>query len=70
MPELRQNFFRSGSSSPPSGLRRPEELARQRAVQSVVSFPDTCPLCLGNESKTPPEGVRFPIDAGQLGRCG
>jgi UDPglucose--hexose-1-phosphate uridylyltransferase len=70
MPELRQNSFtKEWVMIATERARRPEELATHRAVQSVVSFLNTGPFCLGNESKTPPEVVRFPIDTGKLG-CG
>jgi UDPglucose--hexose-1-phosphate uridylyltransferase len=45
--------------------RRPEELATHRPSQTVPSFVETCPFCPGNESKTPPEVMRFPANAGE-----
>ena len=64
MPELRQNFFtKEWVIIATERARRPEDLATHRPVQIVPDFLETCPFCPGNESKTPPEVVRFPMDA-------
>jgi UDPglucose--hexose-1-phosphate uridylyltransferase len=61
MPELRQNFFtKEWVIIATDRAKRPEELATHRSAQPVPSFVDTCPFCPGNESKTPPEVMRFP----------
>ncbi len=61
MPELRQNFFtKEWVIIATERAKRPEELATHRAPQSVPSFLESCPFCPGNESKTPPEVMRFP----------
>src|SRR5271155_4311223 len=66
MPELRQNFFtKEWVIIATERARRPEELATHRPVQAVPAFLETCPFCPGNESKTPPEVMRFPMDAGK-----
>jgi len=61
MPELRQNFFtKEWVIIATERAKRPEELATKRPPQTVPTFLDTCPFCPGNESKTPPEVMRFP----------
>jgi UDPglucose--hexose-1-phosphate uridylyltransferase len=61
MPELRQNFFtKEWVIIATERAKRPEELATHRPVQTVPSFVENCPFCPGNESKTPPEVMRFP----------
>jgi UDPglucose--hexose-1-phosphate uridylyltransferase len=63
MPELRQNFFtKEWVIIATERARRPEELATHRAAESVPSFVESCPFCAGNESKTPPEVMRFPAN--------
>lgn len=63
MPELRQNFFsKEWVIIATERAKRPEELATHRAVQPVPAFVETCPFCPGNESKTPPEVMRYPVD--------
>ena len=63
MPELRQNFFtKEWVIIATERAKRPEELATHRPVLEMPSFVETCPFCPGNESKTPPEVVRFPIN--------
>ena len=65
MPELRQNFFtKEWVIIATERARRPEELATHRPVETVPAFLETCPFCPGNESKTPPEVLRIPNDAG------
>ena len=60
MPELRQNFFtKEWVIIATERAKRPEELATHRPVQAVPAFVETCPFCPGNESKTPPEVMRF-----------
>jgi UDPglucose--hexose-1-phosphate uridylyltransferase len=63
MAELRQNFFtKEWVIIATERAKRPEELATHRAVQPVPAFVETCPFCPGNESKTPPEVMRTPVD--------
>lgn len=66
MPELRQNFFtKEWVIIATERAKRPEELATHRPAQTVPSFVESCPFCPGNESKTPPEVMRFPANAAQ-----
>jgi len=66
MPELRQNFFtKEWVIIATERAKRPEELATHRVAPPAPSFVETCPFCPGNESRTPPEVVRYPADAGQ-----
>ena len=66
MPELRQNFFtKEWVIIATERAKRPEELATHRPAQTVPSFVESCPFCPGNESKTPPEVMRFPANAGE-----
>jgi UDPglucose--hexose-1-phosphate uridylyltransferase len=66
MPELRQNFFtKEWVIIATERAKRPEELATHRPAQTVPSFVEACPFCPGNESKTPPEVMRFPATAGE-----
>jgi UDPglucose--hexose-1-phosphate uridylyltransferase len=66
MPELRQNFFtKEWVIIATERAKRPEELATHRPAQSLPPFVETCPFCPGNESKTPPEIMRFPANASQ-----
>jgi UDPglucose--hexose-1-phosphate uridylyltransferase len=66
MPELRQNFFsKEWVIIATERAKRPEELATHRPVQQVPAFVETCPFCPGNESKTPPEVMRSPANAGE-----
>jgi len=66
MPELRQNFFtKEWVIIATERAKRPEELATHRPAQTVPSFLESCPFCPGNESKTPPEVMRFPANPGQ-----
>jgi UDPglucose--hexose-1-phosphate uridylyltransferase len=60
MPELRQNYFtKEWVIMATERAKRPEELATRRVVKELPSFVETCPFCLGNESKTPPEVMRI-----------
>ena len=64
MPELRQNFFtKEWVIIATERAKRPEDLATHRPVQAVPAFVETCPFCPGNETKTPPEVLRFPADS-------
>jgi UDPglucose--hexose-1-phosphate uridylyltransferase len=66
MPELRQNFFtKEWVIIATERAKRPEELATHRPVQQVPSFMEACPFCPGNESKTPPEVLRYPGKEGE-----
>jgi UDPglucose--hexose-1-phosphate uridylyltransferase len=66
MPELRQNFFtKEWVIIATERARRPEELATHRPAESVPAFVESCPFCPGNESKTPPEVMRYPNNAGE-----
>src|SRR5580700_3667270 len=66
MPELRQNYFtKEWVIIATERAKRPEELATHRPAQSLPPFVETCPFCPGNESKTPPEIMRFPANASQ-----
>ena len=63
MPELRQNFFtKEWVIIATERAKRPEELATHRAVRTVPAFVESCPFCPGNESKTPPEVLRYPAN--------
>jgi UDPglucose--hexose-1-phosphate uridylyltransferase len=66
MPELRQNFFtKEWVIIATERAKRPEELATHRPAQTIPSFVESCPFCPGNESKTPPEVMRFPVNPGE-----
>jgi UDPglucose--hexose-1-phosphate uridylyltransferase len=66
MPELRQNFFtKEWVIIATERAKRPEDLVTHRPAQIVPSFVETCPFCPGNESKTPPEVMRFPVNASE-----
>ena len=43
----------------------PRRVGYTSRPQSVPSFVETCPFCPGNESKTPPEVLRFPANASE-----
>lgn len=63
MPELRQNYFtKEWVIIATERARRPEELATHRPPKTVSPRVETCPFCLGNESKTPPEVMRIPTN--------
>jgi UDPglucose--hexose-1-phosphate uridylyltransferase len=63
MPELRQNFFtKEWVIIATERAKRPEDLATHREVQPIPEFVESCPFCPGNESKTPPEVLRFPAN--------
>ncbi len=63
MPELRQNFFtKEWVIIATERAKRPEELATHRATQPAPGFVESCPFCPGNESKTPPEVLRYPAN--------
>lgn len=63
MPELRQNFFtKEWVIIATERAKRPEELATHRVVQPAPARVDACPFCPGNESKTPPEVMRYPVN--------
>jgi len=58
MPELRQNFFtKEWVIIATERAKRPEELITHRPMQNVPAFLESCPFCVGNESKTPPEVI-------------
>ena len=64
MPELRQNFFtKEWVIIATERAKRPEELATHRPAQTVPAYLESCPFCPGNESKTPPEVLRFPANS-------
>jgi UDPglucose--hexose-1-phosphate uridylyltransferase len=64
MPELRQNFFtKEWVIIATERAKRPEELATHRVVQPIPEFVESCPFCPGNESKTPPEVLRYPANS-------
>jgi UDPglucose--hexose-1-phosphate uridylyltransferase len=70
MPELRQNYFTKESVIiAAERAKRPEELASKRPAKVVPPLVEACPFCAGNESKTPPEVMRFPATAVSPGRC-
>jgi UDPglucose--hexose-1-phosphate uridylyltransferase len=61
MPELRQNFStKEWVIIATERAKRPEELATHRPPKNTAHFVATCPFCVGNESKTPPEILRIP----------
>ncbi|MBZ5720286.1 MAG: galactose-1-phosphate uridylyltransferase [Acidobacteriia bacterium] len=63
MPELRQNFLtKEWVIIATERAKRPEDLVTHRPIKTVASFVETCPFCLGNESKTPPEVLRTPAN--------
>jgi UDPglucose--hexose-1-phosphate uridylyltransferase len=65
MPELRQNYFtKEWVIIATERAKRPEELATHRPAKIVPPFVKTCPFCVGNESKTPPEVMRVPTNGG------
>ena len=62
MPELRQNFFtKEWVIIATERAQRPEDLATHPVVQPVSAFVESCPFCQGNESKTPPEVLGYPV---------
>src|SRR5450631_2512455 len=64
MPELRQNFFtKEWVIIATERAKRPEDLATHRVVQPIPEFVESCPFCPGNESKTPPEVLRYPANS-------
>jgi UDPglucose--hexose-1-phosphate uridylyltransferase len=66
MPELRQNYFTKESVIiAAERAKRPEELASKRPAKVVPPFVEACPFCAGNESKTPPEVMRFPANGSE-----
>jgi UDPglucose--hexose-1-phosphate uridylyltransferase len=66
MPELRQNFFtKEWVIIATERAKRPEELATHRPHQTVPAFVENCPFCPGNESKTPPEVMRYPANTNE-----
>jgi UDPglucose--hexose-1-phosphate uridylyltransferase len=70
MPELRQNFFtKEWAIIATERAKRPEELATHRPAQTVPSFVESSLFCPGNESKTPPEIMRYPARRASPGRC-
>lgn len=65
MPELRQNFFtKEWVIIATERAKRPEELATHRVVTPAPEFLESCPFCPGNEDKTPPEVMRYPMNSG------
>jgi UDPglucose--hexose-1-phosphate uridylyltransferase len=63
MPELRQSYFTKESVIiAAERAKRPEELASKRPARVVPPFVEACPFCAGNESKAPPEVMRFPAN--------
>ena len=71
MPELRQNFFtKEWVIIATERAKRPEELATHRVVEPVPAFVESCPFCPGNESKTPPEVLRYPANGEPVGGAG
>ena len=65
MPELRQNFFtKEWVIIATERAKRPEELATHRPFQQMLALDEKCPFCPGNESKTPPEVMRYPTNGG------
>jgi UDPglucose--hexose-1-phosphate uridylyltransferase len=63
MPELRQNFFtKEWVIIATERAKRPEELATHRVVEPLPARVETCAFCPGNESKTPPEVMRYPVN--------
>jgi UDPglucose--hexose-1-phosphate uridylyltransferase len=66
MPELRQNFFtKEWAIIATERAKRPEELATHGPAQPVPSFVESCLFCPGNESKTPPEIMRYPASTSE-----
>ena len=66
MPELRQNFFtKEWVIIATERARRPEELVTHRPAKTVPAYVESCPFCPGNESKTPPDVMRFPANASE-----
>jgi len=65
MPELRQNILtKEWVIIATERAKRPKELARQVAPKPVAHHVETCPFCIGNEDKTPPEILRVPAENG------
>jgi UDPglucose--hexose-1-phosphate uridylyltransferase len=66
MPELRQNYFTKESVIiAAERAKRPEELASKRPAKVVPPLVEACSFCAGNESKTPPEVMRFPANGSE-----
>jgi hypothetical protein len=66
MPELRQNYFTKESVIiAAERAKRPEELASKRPAKVVPPLVEAGPFCAGNESKTPPEVMRFPANGSE-----
>jgi UDPglucose--hexose-1-phosphate uridylyltransferase len=66
MPKLGQNYFtKEWVIIATERAKRPEELASKRPAKVVPPFVEACPFCAGNESKTPPEVMRFPANGSE-----
>src|SRR5437762_13872806 len=64
MPELRQNYFtKEWVIIATERAKRPEELVSPRVPKTAPRHVENCPLCPGNENKTPPEVLRIPPEA-------
>ncbi len=63
MPELRQNqFTKEWVIIATERARRPEELVVKRPARELPTYSEKCPFCPGNESQTPPEVFRYPMN--------
>ncbi|HUJ94197.1 MAG TPA: DUF4931 domain-containing protein, partial [Terriglobales bacterium] len=65
MAELRQNYLtKEWVIIATERAKRPEELATRRQRPGQASLVPTCVFCPGNESKTPPEVMRYAAEDG------
>jgi len=59
MPELRQNYFtKEWVIIATERAKRPEEMIKQKPLQTAATRVENCVFCTGNEAKTPPEVMR------------
>ena len=64
MPELRQNFFtKEWVIIATERAKRPRNWPRIAWCNRSPEFVESCPFCPGNESKTPPEVLRYPANS-------
>ncbi|HXZ13644.1 MAG TPA: galactose-1-phosphate uridylyltransferase [Candidatus Sulfotelmatobacter sp.] len=64
MPEIRHNVItREWVIIATERAKRPEEFAKSNVRRAPLQpHVPTCPFCVGNEDKTPPESYRTPVD--------
>jgi len=61
MPELRQDLTtREWVIIAPERSKRPNREAKKTSIEELPDWDISCPFCIGNESRTPPEVFRIP----------